>query len=125
MPSPVDLEVDDVVKADHLGVVMYGTVKWLGDFPEGAEMAGIEMVSTKHVIVARGITLSGVHAHGCLLTSSLDADISLALPDYFPRDSSLAMRSSPGGTNDSVMDFRDTFEFVPSAAQGLYSKSTL
>ena len=48
VPSPVHLEVDDCVKVNHLGVNMYGTLKWLGDLPERGEMAGIEMVSTKH-----------------------------------------------------------------------------
>ena len=45
MPDPVHFEVGDAVKVKYLGVDMYGTLKWQGDLQDGANMAGIEMVS--------------------------------------------------------------------------------
>ena len=38
-------ELGDAVKVKHFGVDMYGTLQWQGVFPNGVNMAGIEMVS--------------------------------------------------------------------------------
>ena len=38
-------ELGDAVKVKHFGVDMYGTLQWQGVFPDGVDMAGIEMVS--------------------------------------------------------------------------------
>ena len=44
-PDPVTFELGDAVKVKHFGVDMYGTLQWQGVFPDGVDMAGIEMVS--------------------------------------------------------------------------------
>ena len=58
-------ELGDAVKVKHFGVDMYGTLKWQGVFPDGVNMAGIEMVSvvryTAVDICKVALTFSDLH----------------------------------------------------------------
>ena len=61
MPDPVRFEVGDLVKVKYLGLDMYGTLKW-----QGADMAGIEMVSVINYSLLLGV--DGTTCQSCLFT---------------------------------------------------------
>ena len=66
MPDPVHFEVGDAVKVKHLGLDMYGTLKWQGNLQDKADMAGIEMVSVINYSLLLGV--DGTTYQSCLFT---------------------------------------------------------